>query len=77
MKVWIDQERCTGSGLCELIEPEVFLIGAEGLAQVQQDGQPLPPGPAGMAVVPTEFESTVLEAQRGCPGGCIEISDED
>jgi ferredoxin len=77
MKVWIDQERCTGSGLCELIEPEVFLLGEDGLAQVRQDGRALPPGPEGKALVPAEYEDTVLEAQRGCPGGCIEISDED
>lgn len=76
MQVWIDQDRCTGSGLCELIEPEVFVLGEQGLAQVQQDGRVLPPGPEGMAVVPAECVDTVLEAQRGCPGGCIEVTDE-
>jgi ferredoxin len=77
MKVWIDQNRCTGSGLCELIEPEVFLLADNGLAQVQQNGQVLPPGPDGLASVPADCVNTVLEAERGCPGGCIQIVDDD
>jgi ferredoxin len=77
MRVWIDQEQCTGSGLCELIEPRVFLIGEEGLACVQQDGHVRPAGPAGRAAVPPDCEDTVLEARQGCPGGCIQVDEDD
>lgn len=76
MKVWIDQERCTGSGLCELIEPRVFAIGDNGLAQVLQDGAALPPGPEGAAEVPEDCVESVIDAERGCPGGCIMLVDE-
>ncbi len=36
MKVWIDQDLCTGDGLCEEIAPDVFvgLIGAEAVLAV-------------------------------------------
>lgn len=73
MKVWIAQDQCTGSGLCELIEPQVFVIGDSGLAQVQQDDQALPAGPGNMAQVPAGSEDRVREASQSCPGGCIRI----
>ena len=38
MKVWIDQDLCTGDGLCEEIAPDVFTLLDDGLAYVP-DGQ--------------------------------------
>jgi ferredoxin len=76
MRVWIDQDLCTGSGLCELIEPAVFAIGEEGLAQVRQGDQVLPAGRGGLAEVPPGCESQVREAEQSCPGGCIRVEDE-
>lgn len=73
MRVWIDQELCTGSGLCEAIEPAVFALGDDGLARVRQGRRILPPGPDGVARVPVECEDRVVEADQGCPGGCIRI----
>ena len=35
MKVWIDQDLCTGDGLCEEIAPDVFTLLDDGLAYVQ------------------------------------------
>src|SRR5687768_3791032 len=32
MKVWIDQDLCTGDGLCEEIAPSVFTLLDDGLA---------------------------------------------
>jgi len=40
MKVWIDQDLCTGDGLCEEICPSVFTLLDDGLAYVKQDGTP-------------------------------------
>jgi len=35
MKVWIDQDLCTGDGLCEEIAPDVFVLLDDGLAYVR------------------------------------------
>jgi ferredoxin len=71
VKVWIEIGQCTGAGLCEMIEQQVFALGEDGLARVQQDGRALPPGPASKAEVPDSYAERVREASRACPGGCI------
>jgi ferredoxin len=76
MKVWIDQEECTGAGLCEVIEPSVFVIGEEGLALVRSGDDVLPAGPAGTVTVSPENEREVREAGLACPGRCIRIEAE-
>ncbi|HQU25551.1 MAG TPA: ferredoxin [Acidimicrobiales bacterium] len=75
MKVWIDQDLCTGDGLCEEICPSVFTLLDDGLAYVKQDGavKDNPGGAEGVAEVPTEFEDAVVEASEECPGECIFI----
>ena len=37
MKVWIDQDLCTGDGLCEEIAPAVFTLLDDGLAYVKEE----------------------------------------
>jgi ferredoxin len=71
VKVWIETGQCTGSGLCELIEGQVFALGEDGLARVLQAGHVLPPGPDNPAEVPDSYADVVSEASRACPGGCI------
>jgi ferredoxin len=73
MKVWIDQDLCTGDGLCEEICPSVFTLLDNGLAYVKQDGVALnnPGGAQSPATVPAEFEDAVIEASEECPGECI------
>jgi ferredoxin len=75
MKVWIDQDLCTGDGLCEEICPSVFTLLDDGLAYVKQgtDVMSSPGGADGVAVVPSEFEDAVVEASEECPGECIFI----
>jgi len=75
MKVWIDQDLCTGDGLCEEIAPAVFRLLDDGLAYVQESAQVRsnPGGAAGMALVPHDLEETVTEAADECPGECIFI----
>ena len=52
MKVWIDQDLCTGDGLCEEIAPDVFAMLDDGLAYVK-DGDKILSEPGGAAgVVP-------------------------
>ena len=51
MKVWIDQDLCTGDGLCEEIAPAVFTLLDDGLAYVKEgaDVKNEPGGSGGMA----------------------------
>jgi ferredoxin len=73
MKVWIDQDLCTGDGLCEEIAPAVFTLLDDGLAYVKEDDKVLndPGGAEGMATVPSDLEDAVVEAAEECPGECI------
>ncbi|HEV3131865.1 MAG: ferredoxin [Acidimicrobiales bacterium] len=75
MKVWIDQDLCTGDGLCEEIAPAVFTLLDDGLAYVKDgaDVKNEPGGSAGMAAVPDDLEDAVVEAAEECPGECIFI----
>jgi ferredoxin len=75
MKVWIDQDLCTGDGLCEEIAPAVFTLLDDGLAYVKEgeDIKSEPGGSAGMALVPDDLEDAVAEAAEECPGECIFI----
>ncbi|MGD0943894.1 MAG: ferredoxin [Acidimicrobiales bacterium] len=75
MKVWIDQDLCTGDGVCEELCPSVFTLLDNGLTYVKQ-GDAIFNNPGGepqMAVVPPEFEDAVSEAADECPGECIFI----
>jgi ferredoxin len=73
MKVWIDQDLCTGDGLCEEICPDVFTLQDDGIAYVKDDGTVCdnPGGAAQMAQVPVNLEEAVKEASEECPGECI------
>ena len=75
MKVWIDQDLCTGDGLCEEIAPDVFTLLDDGLAYVKEGPVVLsdPGGSASMASVPADQDHAVIEAAEECPGECIFI----
>jgi ferredoxin len=75
MKVWIDQDLCTGDGLCEEICPSVFTLLDDGLAYVKQADLVMnePGGSSQMAGVPSDLEDAVTEAAEECPGECIFI----
>ncbi len=78
MKVWIDQDLCTGDGLCEEIAPEVFTLLDDGLAYVKDGGRVLsdPGGEDAMAPVPPGHEEPTIESADECPGECIFIETE-
>ena len=79
MKVWIDQDLCTGDGLCEEIAPDVFVLLGDGIAYVREGGliyartEGNPEGSDGLATVPPGQEDLVKEAMDECPGECIFI----
>jgi ferredoxin len=75
MKVWIDQDLCTGDGVCEELCPSVFTLLDNGLTYVKEGDAVFdnPGGEAQMATVPSEFEDAVTEASDECPGECIFI----
>jgi ferredoxin len=75
MKVWIDQDLCTGDGLCEEIAPDVFTLLDDGLAYVREGATIFsdPGGPGGLAVIPAGQEEATIESAEECPGECIFI----
>lgn len=76
MKVWIDQDRCTGAGMCELTVPDVFTLLEDGRAYVRQNGDALRAGgPCALAIVPGDLEVDVADAADACPGGCIHVEE--
>ena len=78
MKVWIDQDLCTGDGLCEEIAPSVFTLLDDGLAYVKQGDKVLsePGGAEALADIPDGMLDSVVEAAEECPGECIFIEAE-
>jgi ferredoxin len=75
MKVWIDQDLCTGDGLCAEIAPDVFVLLDDGLSYVKDAGVVLsnPGGADSLASIPAGLEDDVFEAAEECPGECIFI----
>ena len=75
MKVWIDQDLCTGDGLCEEIAPDVFTLLDDGLAYVREGDKIFsdPGGAAGLANFPDSQLDAVIESAEECPGECIYI----
>jgi ferredoxin len=85
MRVWIDQDLCTGDGLCAEICPQVFEMHEDGLAYVKEVSWPNRFGPdgkggepalkmaEGTAEVPEHLLGDVIESAESCPGECIFI----
>lgn len=88
LMVWIDQDLCTGDGICEEIAPDVFLGRDDGLWVVKEESQHFgksivfdgvdgdghgPEGARGLARVPDAQIDIVIEAAEECPGECIMI----
>ncbi len=73
VKVWIDQDLCTGDGICTDHAPEVFTILEDGIAYCKEDGRVFsdPGGAAELALVPVNSEAEVVAAANECPGECI------
>lgn len=79
LKVWIDQDLCTGDGICMDHTPDVFTILEDGIAYVVENGEVLndPGGARSLAVVPLHREQDVIASAGECPGECIFIEVDD
>ena len=75
MRVWIDQDLCTGDGLCIDHCPDVFVQLEDGIAYVAEQAVPLndPGGSGSLAFVPERHRQAVIDAAVQCPGECIFI----
>jgi len=75
VRVWIDQDLCTGDGLCVDHCPDVFVQLEDGIAYVVQGGVTLnDPGSSGsLATVEVKNQVDVVKAAEVCPGECIFI----
>ena len=71
----IDQDLCTGDGLCEEIAPSVFTLLDDGLAYVKEGDKVFsdPGGAEGLAAFPDDMLDAVVESAEECPGECIFI----
>ena len=75
MRVWIDQDLCTGDGLCVDACPDVFVLLEDGIAYVQDEACVYndPGGATCTAHVDPDVENAVVDAALQCPGECIFI----
>ena len=80
LKVWIDQDLCTGDGICVELQPGIFAMHDDGLAYVKETSWgnilnggagPALAGPTGLATVGDSVVADVVEAAEECPGECI------
>jgi len=72
-QVYIDQDLCTGDGLCVQYAPEVFEFDIDGLAYVKSDDGELLTDPSARTPVPAHLRLEVVDAARECPGDCIHV----
>lgn len=77
LHVWIDQDLCTGDGLCTDHCPELFTLLEDGISYVRVDGEPQnePGGMNSTAPVLSEHLDAVVAAADDCPGECIFLED--
>ena len=75
IKVWIDQDLCTGDGLCEEIVQDIFFGHSDGLFYVREAGTEVPDSPTHemyqTVEVPENLVESTIEAAEECPGECI------
>ncbi|WP_420452234.1 ferredoxin [Ilumatobacter sp.] len=92
LMVWIDQDLCTGDGICSEICPDVFQARDDGLWVVKEEsshfdktivfdgGEGDGHGPdmaKGVARIPDSQIDTAVDAAEECPGECIMIEPYD
>ena len=87
MKVWIDQDLCTGDGICAEICPDIFEMHTDGLAYVKEStwkniyngngNDPVYKMAQGLANVPDSLVDATIESAEVCPGECIFVQPDD
>ena len=76
MRVWIDQDCCTGAGLCVDHCPELFVVLEDGIGYVHLSGVVLGDGMTSSIAVPRRYERAAVDAAERCPGECIYLEAE-
>jgi ferredoxin len=71
--VRVDQDLCTGDGLCVEYAPDVFEFDIDGLAYVKDGAGELLTDPGATVPVPASMVVDVIESARKCPGVCIHV----
>ena len=75
MRVWVDQDLCTGDGLCTDHCPDIFVLLEDGISYVCDvvTGSVVhdPGGRTCIVPVPRRLESVTIDAAEACPGECI------
>ena len=75
--VRVDQDLCTGDGLCVQLAPAVFEFDVDGLAYVKDEAGTLLTSPGAAREVPRSCVKDVIESAEGCPGDCIFVTRPD
>ncbi|MDQ1726165.1 MAG: ferredoxin [Frankiaceae bacterium] len=75
LQVWIDQDLCTGDGLCVQLAPEVFEFDIDGLAYVKGADGELRTAKGAAVTVPPVARLDVITSAKDCPGACIYVRD--
>ncbi|MCX5202282.1 ferredoxin [Streptomyces sp. NBC_00237] len=73
LEVWIDQDLCTGDGICAQYAPEVFELDIDGLAYVKSGDDELLQSPGATTPVPLPLLQDVVDSAKECPGDCIHV----
>ncbi|MCQ9183328.1 ferredoxin [Streptomyces sp. IBSBF 2953] len=73
LEVWIDQDLCTGDGICAQYAPEVFELDIDGLAYVKGAQEELLQAKGAVTPVPLPLLVDVVDSARECPGDCIHV----
>lgn len=63
MKVTVEAPLCIGSGSCEMLAPDIFAVGDDGIAAVLVDE------------VDATQEASARQAAAGCPTQAIIVAD--
>src|SRR5262245_57846428 len=73
LTVWIDQDLCTGDGLCVQDAPDVFEFDIDGLAYVKDADGDLKTAAGERVDVPGDSVREVIDSAKDCPGQCIHV----
>ncbi|MFG2782055.1 ferredoxin [Streptomyces prunicolor] len=73
LEVWIDQDLCTGDGICVQYAPEVFELDIDGLAYVKSPDDELLQDKGATTLVPLPLLVDVVDSAKECPGDCIHV----
>ena len=73
LEVWIDQDLCTGDGLCVQYAADVFELDIDGLAYVKGGDGELRQQAGARVPVPAGLLLDVIDSAKECPGECIHV----